>query len=62
MTHLAVDQQVAASTQNPCTERTRSEALSALLFLYREVLRADVELPIHALRCAPNDRNAWPPC
>lgn len=35
LTHLAVDGQVAASTQN--------QALAALLFLYREVLR--VELP-----------------
>lgn len=35
LTHLAVDGQVSASTQN--------QALSALLFLYREVL--DIELP-----------------
>ena len=35
LSHLAVDRQVAASTQN--------QALSALLFLYREVL--NVELP-----------------
>ena len=34
LTHLAVDRNVAASTQN--------QALSALLFLYREVLRKDV--------------------
>ena len=33
LTHLAVDQNVAASTQN--------QAFSALLFLYREVLRTD---------------------
>jgi integron integrase len=34
LTHLAVEQQVAASTQN--------QALSALLFLYREVLQLDL--------------------
>jgi site-specific recombinase XerD len=33
LTHLAVDRNVAASTQN--------QAFSALLFLYREVLRTD---------------------
>ena len=33
LTHLAVEGNLAASTQNPCTERSRSEALSALLFL-----------------------------
>lgn len=42
MTHLAVEQRVAASTQ--------SQALSALLFLYREMLRQDVGLTIHAVR------------
>ncbi len=42
LTHLAVDEQVAASTQN--------QALSALLFLYREVLRLDLDLRINALR------------
>ncbi|NIO70049.1 MAG: integron integrase [Anaerolineae bacterium] len=35
LTHLAVDQKVAASTQN--------QALSALLFLYRVVLKKDLE-------------------
>ena len=43
LTSLAVDRQVAASTQN--------QALSALLFLYRQVLRTDVgavEPPVHA--------------
>nr|WP_229425718.1 phage integrase N-terminal SAM-like domain-containing protein [Lusitaniella coriacea] len=34
LTHLAVDRQVAASTQN--------QALSALLFLYREVLHVEL--------------------
>ncbi len=41
LTHLAVDQNVAASTQN--------QALSALLFLYKEVLKRDLG-PIDALR------------
>ena len=38
LTYLAVEENVAASTQN--------QALSALLFLYREVLRKDLDLPI----------------
>jgi integron integrase len=42
LTHLAVQQRVAASTQN--------QALNALLFLYREVLKKDLERPIDALR------------
>lgn len=37
VTYLAVDENVAASTQN--------QALSALLFLYREVLRMDLDFP-----------------
>ncbi len=41
LTHLAVEENVAASTQN--------QALSALLFLYREVLHKDLG-PIDALR------------
>ena len=41
LTHLAVNENVAASTQN--------QALSALLFLYREVLHKDLG-PIDALR------------
>jgi len=41
LTHLAVKKNVAASTQN--------QALSALLFLYREVLRQDLG-PVDALR------------
>ena len=41
LTHLAVKENVAASTQN--------QALSALLFLYREVLHQDLG-PIDALR------------
>jgi integron integrase len=42
LTHLAVEQQVAASTQN--------QALSALLFLYRDVLKVPLDLPIDAMR------------
>ena len=42
LTYLAVDRQVAASTQN--------QALSALLFLYREVLKEDLERPLDAVR------------
>ena len=42
LTHLAVQQKVAASTQN--------QALSALLFLYRDVLRQAVYRPIDAIR------------
>jgi hypothetical protein len=34
LTHLAVDRHIAASTQN--------QALSALLFLYKEVLRQEI--------------------
>ena len=42
LTHLAVAQKVAASTQN--------QALSALLFLYREVLRSPLDASIDAVR------------
>jgi len=42
LTYLAVDQHVAASTQN--------QALSALLFLYREVLRKELDLSINSVR------------
>lgn len=42
LTHLAVEQHVAASTQN--------QALSALLFLYREVLQKELERPLEAVR------------
>ena len=42
LTHLAVDQKVAASTQN--------QALNAILFLYREVLKQDLEGRIDAIR------------
>jgi integrase len=42
LTHVAVPQKVAASTQN--------QALSALLFLYRDVLRPPLDGPIDAIR------------
>jgi integron integrase len=45
LTHLAVEEKVAASTQN--------QALSALLFLYRHVLKQELE-PIDALRAKPS--------
>jgi len=48
LTHLAVDQNVAASTQN--------QALSALLFLYRHVLNKELEGPIDAVRAKRSKR------
>lgn len=42
LSHLAVDRNVSSSTQN--------QALSALLFLYREVLRIDLDYPINSIR------------
>jgi integron integrase len=42
LTHLAVEKHVAASTQN--------QALSALLFLYREVLNQPLDFPIDSVR------------
>ena len=42
LTHLAVDQNVAASTQN--------QALCALEFLYREVLHQELDGPINSVR------------
>jgi site-specific recombinase XerD len=50
LTHLAVQQKVAASTQN--------QALSALLFLYRDVLNTPPDLPIDAMRA--KSPNAYP--
>jgi integron integrase len=44
LVHLAVDKQVAASTQN--------QALSALLFLYRSVLEKDISLNYEAIGAA----------
>jgi len=42
LTYLAVDRNVAASTQN--------QALSALLFLYQNVLKKDLDRPVDAVR------------
>jgi len=42
LTHLAVDKNVAPSTQN--------QALAALLFLYREVLHIELEGPLESVR------------
>jgi Phage integrase, N-terminal SAM-like domain len=50
LTSLAVQDKVAASTQN--------QALSALLFLYREVL--GVDLPWLGMSCAPSARSTSP--
>ncbi len=41
LTHLAVEKNVAASTQN--------QALSALLFLYRHVLKKELEGPMDSV-------------
>lgn len=46
LTSLAVDGQVSASTQN--------QALSALLFLYRFVLKQEFEQPLDAVRAKPS--------
>ena len=48
LTFLAVEEKVAASTQN--------QALSALLFLYREVLKLELDLDLDAVR-AKRPRN-----
>jgi hypothetical protein len=50
LTHLAVEELVAASTQN--------QAFGALLFLYREVLHKDLE---RSMPCAPNAPSGCPP-
>jgi site-specific recombinase XerD len=48
LTHLAVQQQVAASTHN--------QALSAWLFLYRDVLNTPLDCPIDAIRAKQSKR------
>ncbi len=48
LTHLAVDQRVAASTQ--------TQALSAILFLYRQVLRLDLDQPLAIVRAKKPER------
>jgi hypothetical protein len=52
LTPLAVAQKVAAPTHN--------QALSAILFLYREVLRSPLDLPIAAVRA--KNQNVCPRC
>jgi integron integrase len=42
LSHLAVERNVAAATQN--------QALSAILYLYREILEKELEFPIRAVR------------
>jgi len=46
LTDIAVEERVAASTQN--------QAFSALLFLYRSVLQQELQAPIEALRAKPS--------
>lgn len=57
LTHLAVDEQVAASTQN--------QALAALLFLYRNVMNQPLEGTLDAVRAKqphrPQPRRGSPP-
>ncbi len=48
LTHLAVEGNVAASTQN--------QAFSALLFLYREVLKIEFDAPIDSIRAKKPSR------
>lgn len=48
LTHLAVAENVAASTQN--------QALSALLFLYREVLQVELDIQLEAVRAKRPER------
>ena len=50
LTYLAVEENVAASTQN--------QALSALLLLYREVLRKDRDLPLELVMDLTLHRNS----
>lgn len=46
LSYLAVELKVAASTQN--------QALSALLFLYRDVLQLELDLRVNAIRAKPS--------
>lgn len=48
ITHLAVDRNVAASTQN--------QALSAILFLYRYVLLKEIDFPTDVIRAKKRER------
>jgi hypothetical protein len=54
LTHLAVDQKVAASMQN--------QALNAILLLYREVLKQDLEGRIDATRATVLFQSAGEGC
>jgi hypothetical protein len=53
LTYLAVDRDVSASTQN--------QALSAILFLYREVLGKVETSTHHRIACGPASPSACPP-
>jgi hypothetical protein len=46
LTHLAVEENVAASTQN--------QALNAILFLYKEVLKQELDVQVDAVRAKRN--------
>ncbi|MBI4316092.1 MAG: phage integrase N-terminal SAM-like domain-containing protein [Chloroflexi bacterium] len=48
LTHLAIEQNVAASTQ--------TQALSAILFLYRQVLHLDLDEPLDIVRAKKPER------
>ncbi|HMK09867.1 MAG TPA: integron integrase, partial [Anaerolineales bacterium] len=48
LTHLALEERVAAPTQN--------QALSAILFLYRTVLRQPIDFPVNAARARSTRR------
>ena len=48
LTHLAVNETVAASTQN--------QALNALIFLYRHVLQQDLDGPLNLVRAKKPER------
>lgn len=54
LTHLAVNDHVAASTQ--------TQALSAILFLYRQVLQVEIDEPLHIVRArSPNASPSFSP-
>jgi hypothetical protein len=52
LTHLAIEEHVAASTQN--------QVLNAIVFLYREVLKQDLGIQIESIR--PNSSEAATRC
>ena len=51
LTHLAVDKAVAPSTQN--------QAMNALVFLYRHVLKQSLDQEINAVRASRNITVPW---